>query len=67
MEIKMVFGKRSIFNKASEPTDHKCIRCSGTGRIRERGSSIVYKACAGTGKSFTDERLCNGILARSRH
>ena len=48
----MDFGKRfSKHNKRSAPViQQTCERCSGTGRVRERGHQIICKVCAGTGK-----------------
>jgi DnaJ-class molecular chaperone len=62
----MTFGRRfSTHNKVSEPKDQRCVRCTGTGNVRERGSSIVCKVCAGTGKTITAQRLINSILTRA--
>ena len=33
-----------------------CVRCCGTGRIRERGNRIICKACAGAGLINAVER-----------
>lgn len=48
----MDFGKRfSRHNRRPAPViKQTCERCSGTGRIRERGHQISCKVCAGTGK-----------------
>lgn len=48
----MAFGKRfSQFNDRPAPIlQQTCVRCCGTGRIRERGDRIICKACAGTGR-----------------
>ncbi len=48
----MDFGKRfSQHNNRPAPVIlQTCERCSGTGRVRERGQQIVCKVCAGTGK-----------------
>lgn len=48
----MVFGKRfSMHNNRVAPVIEKtCVRCCGTGRIRERGNRIVCKTCAGAGR-----------------
>jgi DnaJ-class molecular chaperone len=48
----MVFGKRfSMHNdRAPHVVQETCVRCCGTGRIRERGDRIICKACAGTGR-----------------
>jgi DnaJ-class molecular chaperone len=48
----MDFGKRfSVHtNRAPPVVQQTCVRCCGTGRVRERGERIVCKACAGTGR-----------------
>ncbi len=48
----MTFGKRFSQHNGRAPTviQETCVRCRGTGRIRERGQRIVCKACAGTGR-----------------
>jgi DnaJ-class molecular chaperone len=48
----MVFGKRfSVQNdRAPAVVQQTCVRCYGTGRIRERGNRLICKACAGTGR-----------------
>lgn len=48
----MTFGKRfSMHNHRPAPVAQQtCVRCCGTGRIRERGNRIICKACAGTGR-----------------
>ncbi len=49
----MDFGKRrfSAHNDRPAPVlQETCVRCCGTGRIRERGNRIICKACAGTGR-----------------
>jgi DnaJ-class molecular chaperone len=48
----MVFGKRfTIHNdRPAAVVQQTCVRCCGTGRIRERGNRIICKACAGTGR-----------------
>jgi len=30
-----------------------CVRCCGTGRVRERGNRIICKTCAGSGRINT--------------
>ncbi len=49
----MTFGKRfSMHNNRPAPVlQQTCVRCCGTGRIRERGTRIICKACAGTGRT----------------
>jgi DnaJ-class molecular chaperone len=48
----MNFGKRfSVHNKRpARVVEQTCVRCCGTGRIRERGNRIICKTCAGTGR-----------------
>jgi len=48
----MDFGKRfSVHNHRTPPVvQQTCVRCSGTGRVRERGNRIICKACGGSGK-----------------
>jgi DnaJ-class molecular chaperone len=48
----MAFGKRFSIHNDRPPTvvQQTCVRCCGTGRIRERGNRIICKACAGTGR-----------------
>jgi hypothetical protein len=56
------FGKRfSMHNNRPAPVvQETCVRCCGTGRIRERGDRIVCKACAGTGRiAVVTERASN--------
>ena len=50
--MRMDFGKR-----ISADTDHPapaiqetCVRCYGTGWVRERGDRLRCKACAGSGR-----------------
>jgi DnaJ-class molecular chaperone len=48
----MAFGKR-LPNCGHEPAavvQETCVRCYGTGRVRERGDRIICKACAGRGR-----------------
>jgi DnaJ-class molecular chaperone len=54
----MVFGKRfSIHNdRATTVVQQTCVRCCGTGRIRERGNRIICKTCAGTGRVDTSTK-----------
>jgi DnaJ-class molecular chaperone len=46
------FGKRFSFydNRPTPAVRETCVRCYGTGRIRERGDRLICKACAGTGR-----------------
>jgi DnaJ-class molecular chaperone len=48
----MDFGKRfSVHNDRPAPViQQTCVRCCGTGRVRERGNRIICKACAGSGR-----------------
>ena len=48
----MEFGKRfsQHNNRPATIVQETCVRCCGTGRIRERGDRIICKACAGTGR-----------------
>jgi hypothetical protein len=50
----MEFGKRRFSdhnNRIAPVIQATCVRCCGTGRIRERGNRILCKACAGTGRT----------------
>ncbi len=49
----MEFGKRfSQHNNRPAPViQETCVRCCGTGRVRERGERIICKVCAGTGRT----------------
>ncbi len=49
----MDFGKRRFSGHNDRPAlvlQETCVRCCGTGRIRERGNRIICKACTGTGR-----------------
>jgi DnaJ-class molecular chaperone len=48
----MTFGNRfSIHNnRVAKAVQKNCPRCSGTGRVSERGNRIVCRVCAGAGK-----------------
>jgi DnaJ-class molecular chaperone len=52
----MTFGKRfSVHNdRTSTVIEHTCVRCCGTGHIRERGNRIVCVACAGRGRTSAE-------------
>ena len=54
----MTFGKRfsQHNNRAPAVVQETCLRCYGTGRIRERGDRLVCKACAGSGRIDVAER-----------
>jgi DnaJ-class molecular chaperone len=47
------FGKRfsQHDNRPAPAIQQTCVRCCGTGRIRERGERIICKACDGTGRT----------------
>jgi DnaJ-class molecular chaperone len=50
----MDFGKRrfSDHNNRSAPViQQTCVRCCGTGHVRERGNRIICKVCTGTGRT----------------
>jgi hypothetical protein len=51
-DIAVDFGKRFSFydSRPTPAVQETCVRCCGTGRIRERGNRIICKACAGTGR-----------------
>jgi DnaJ-class molecular chaperone len=48
----MIFGKRISADTArpAPAVQVTCVRCYGTGRVRERGDRIRCKACAGSGR-----------------
>ncbi len=50
----MSFGKRESIREprfASAPiAQQTCVRCCGTGWVRERGNKIVCKPCKGSGR-----------------
>jgi DnaJ-class molecular chaperone len=48
----MTFGKRvAICERGPAPiVQETCVRCYGTGWIRERGTKIVCKPCKGSGR-----------------
>ncbi len=58
----MDFGKRRFSVHNDRPpavVQQTCVRCCGTGRVRERGNRIVCKACAGTGRiTAVRDRAC---------
>ena len=49
----MVFGKRFSIHNERLPavTEQTCVRCCGTGRVRERGNRIICKLCTGVGRT----------------
>jgi DnaJ-class molecular chaperone len=53
----MDFGKRfSMHNdRPAAVVQETCVRCYGTGRVRERGNRLICKACAGTGRVTVKE------------
>ena len=51
----MAFGKRVSTNSpnhaSSAPAAQQtCVRCYGTGFVRERGNKIICKPCKGSGR-----------------
>jgi len=48
----MAFGKRVSVDdyRSTPPIQQACVRCCGTGFVRERGSKIVCKPCKGCGR-----------------
>ncbi len=55
--MRMHFGKRISADAISADTDgsapvvqETCVRCYGTGWVRERGDRLRCKACAGSGR-----------------
>ena len=48
----MHFGKRVTSRDAAPAAvmQKTCVRCCGTGWVRERGSKITCKPCKGTGR-----------------
>ena len=61
-EIRMAFGKRTSMSYNASKSQDRCVRCTGTGRIKQDGSSIVCRSCAGTGKTTTARRLLTQFL-----
>jgi hypothetical protein len=53
----MTFGKRFSMHNNRPPVVMKetCVRCCGTGHIRERGNRLICKICSGTGRVTTVE------------
>jgi DnaJ-class molecular chaperone len=50
--IQMDFGKR-VWARDAGPAavvQQTCVRCCGTGWVRERGSKITCKPCKGSGR-----------------
>jgi len=37
-------------NRPAPVVQETCVRCYGTGRVRERGNRIICKTCGGTGR-----------------
>jgi len=52
----MHFGKRiSADTDGSAPVvQENCVRCYGTGWVRERGDRLRCKACAGSGRVIAE-------------
>ena len=48
----MSFGKRVSIGdaKPSPAIQQTCVRCCGTGFVRERGSKMVCRPCKGSGR-----------------
>jgi DnaJ-class molecular chaperone len=49
----MEFGKRLPVDhpdRKSEPAQETCVRCCGTGHVRERGNRFRCKICGGSGR-----------------
>jgi len=48
----MDFGKRVAVNdvRSTPVVQQTCVRCCGTGWVRERGSKITCKPCRGSGR-----------------
>jgi len=48
----MAFGTRDSIQKDREPkvTQETCVRCCGTGHVRERGHRLICKICTGKGR-----------------
>jgi hypothetical protein len=57
----MEFGRRfSAHNDRNPPViKQTCVRCCGTGRVRERGNRLICKACAGTGRTTVGDDCSN--------
>jgi DnaJ-class molecular chaperone len=54
----MEFGKRRFpvdVDRTPHVIQETCERCYGTGRIRERGTRIICKACGGSGRLTVTE------------
>ncbi len=48
----MTFGKRfsTHYHRPPVMIETSCLRCYGTGHLRERGNRIICKTCGGKGK-----------------
>jgi DnaJ-class molecular chaperone len=48
----MTFGKRFSRHNNRDPVvvARTCVRCYGTGHVRERGTRLICKACTGSGR-----------------
>ena len=53
----MTFGKRFSQHNDRVPTiiQETCVRCCGTGHIRERGERLICRPCKGTGRITVKE------------
>ena len=62
----MTFGKRfSVHNdRAPAVVERTCARCYGTGRVRERGTRMICKACTGSGRTVVSD-YANDAVTRS--
>jgi hypothetical protein len=49
----MAFGTRDSMQNDRTPTvaQETCVRCCGTGHVRERGQRLICKVCKGTGRT----------------
>jgi hypothetical protein len=56
-DIQVDFGRRfSVHNSRPAPlVQETCVRCCGTGHIRERGERLICRACKGTGRITVKE------------
>lgn len=50
-DFAMEFGKRRLpVHNDSTPAQETCVRCCGTGHVRERGNRFRCKICRGSGR-----------------
>jgi hypothetical protein len=54
----MEFGKRFSMHNDRTPkaVQQTCVRCCGTGRVRESGNRLVCQTCAGSGRTAVAEK-----------